>query len=206
MSDNQHVYPNVAFGAGVTLEDFVVVGQPPRGREPGELVTIIGAGSTLRSHTVIYAGNLIGDHFETGHGVLLREENQIGQDVSIGSHSIVEHHVVIGAGARIHSNTFIPEFSVLEPGCWVGPGVTFTNARYPRSPGVKGALRGPIVKRNAKIGAGVVLLPGVTIGENALVGAGSVVVADVPAGAVVAGNPARILRYIHEIPAYAPEE
>jgi acetyltransferase-like isoleucine patch superfamily enzyme len=206
MSDSQRVYPNVLLGGGTILEDFVVVGQPPRGREPGQAQTVIGAGSTVRSHTVIYAGNVIGDHFETGHGVLIREDNQIGRDVSIGSHSIVEHHVIIGDGARIHSNTFIPEFSVLEPGCWVGPGVIFTNARYPRSRGVKGALRGPIVGRNAKIGAGAVLLPGVTIGEDALVGAGAVVAADVPAGAVVVGNPARVIRFVHEIPAYAPEE
>jgi acetyltransferase-like isoleucine patch superfamily enzyme len=204
MSASSRVYLNVMLGDGVVLEDFVVVGQPSRGREPGQAQTVIGAGSTIRSHTVIYAGNTIGDRFETGHGVLIREDNRIGRDVSIGSHSIIEHHVEIGDGARIHSNSFIPEFSVLEPGCWIGPNVTFTNARYPRSPGVKAALRGPIVKRNAKIGAGSVLLPGVTIGEDALVGAGAVVVADVPAGAVVVGNPARVVRYINEIPAYAP--
>ncbi|HEY3227856.1 MAG TPA: DapH/DapD/GlmU-related protein [Roseiflexaceae bacterium] len=205
MDENRRVYPNVLLGEGSVLEDFVVVGQPPRSQAPGQARTTIGAGSTIRSHTVIYAGNVIGDHFETGHGVLIREDNRIGRDVSIGSHSIIEHHVEIGDGVRVHSNTFIPEFSVLEPGCWIGPGVTFTNARYPRSPGVKSGLRGPVVKCNAKIGAGAVLLPGVTIGEDALVGAGAVVVADVPPGAVVVGNPARVVRFIHEIAAYAPD-
>jgi acetyltransferase-like isoleucine patch superfamily enzyme len=205
LSDSYRVYPNVLLGDGVILEDFVVVGQPPRGQAPGQVQTVIAAGATIRSHTVIYAGNVIGEHFETGHGVLLRESNRIGQDVSIGSHTIIEHHVEIGDGVRVHSNAFIPEFSVLEPGCWIGPAVTFTNARYPRSPGVKNALRGPLVKRNAKIGAGAVLLPGVTIGEDALVGAGAVVVDDVPAGAVVVGNPARVIRFVHEIPAYAPD-
>ena len=108
----------------------------------------------------------------------------------------------LGDGVRIHSNAFIPEYSVLEVGCWVGPGVILTNARYPRSHGVKEALQGPIIRQGAKIGAGAVLLPGVTIGAEALVGAGAVVVSDVPAGAVVVGNPARVVRLVSDIQAY----
>jgi acetyltransferase-like isoleucine patch superfamily enzyme len=76
----------------------------------------------------------------------------------------------------------------------------FTNAKYPLSPGVKDQLAGPVIKRGAKIGANSTLLPGVVIGENALVGAGSVVVDDVPPGAVVVGNPARVIRQISELP------
>jgi acetyltransferase-like isoleucine patch superfamily enzyme len=78
--------------------------------------------------------------------------------------------------------------------------VVFTNAKYPLSPGVKDQLVGPVIKRGAKVGANSTLLPGVVIGENALVGAGSVVVDDVPAGAVVVGNPARVIRQISELP------
>jgi acetyltransferase-like isoleucine patch superfamily enzyme len=89
---------------------------------------------------------------------------------------------------------------VLEEGCWIGPNVVFTNAKYPLSPGVKDSLAGPIIRKGAKIGANTTLLPGVVIGENALVGAGSVVVRDVPAGAVVVGNPARVIRQVSELP------
>jgi acetyltransferase-like isoleucine patch superfamily enzyme len=160
----------------------------------------------LRSHTVIYAGNLIGDGFQTGHGVLVREDNRIGNDVSIGSHSVVEHHVEIGDGVRIHSNTFIPEFSLLEEDCWIGPNVTVTNARYPRSARVTQELKGATIRRGAKVGAGTVLLPGVTIGRNSLIGAGSVVVEDVADGAVVVGNPARVIKHISEIHAYSGPE
>jgi acetyltransferase-like isoleucine patch superfamily enzyme len=184
------------------LGDFVVVGEPPRGRADGELSTLIGPGAIIRSHTVIYAGNRIGANFQTGHGALLREENEIGDDVSIGSHSIVEHHVVIGSGVRLHSNVFVPEYSVLEDGCWLGPNVVVTNARYPRSRNVKAELRGARIQRGAKIGANATLLPGITIGENALVGAGAVVVGDVPPGTVVAGNPARVIKRLVEIEAY----
>ena len=83
---------------------------------------------------------------------------------------------------------------------WIGPNVVFTNAKYPVSPGVKDSLVGPIIRKGAIIGANVTLLPGVTIGERALIGAGSVVVRDVPAGAVVVGNPARVTRQISELP------
>lgn len=187
------VHANVSLGEGSLLEEFTLIGVPPRGRSDGDLPTMIGQRAVIRSHTVIYAGNVIGDDFQTGHGVLLREENRIGHNVSIGSHSVVEHHVTIADGVRIHSQAFVPEFTVLEEGCWIGPNAVLTNALHPLCPKVKQCLKGPVVKRGAKIGANVTLLPGVTIGENALVGAGAVVVKDVPDGAVVVGNPARVI-------------
>ena len=194
--------PNVQFGADSTIGDFCILGEPPRGKRAGELETRIGARAVIRSHTVIYAGNVIGDDFQTGHGALVREENKIGDNVSIGSHSVVEHHVTIGNGVRVHSNVFVPEFSTLEDECWLGPNVVVTNARYPRSKNAKENLIGATIKRGAKIGANATLLPGVVIGENALVGAGAVVVADVPDGAVVVGNPARVVKQIDEIEEY----
>ena len=197
------IYRNVSLGSGTVVEDFCIVGTPPRGAQDGELATTIGDDSVIRSHTVIYAGNVIGVHFQTGNKVNIRESNRIGNHVSIGTLSVVEHHVEIADNVRIHTQVFIPEYSVLEEGCWIGPNVVFTNAKYPLSPGVKDSLVGPIVKRGAKIGANATLLPGVVIGENALVGAGSVVARDVPAGAVVVGNPARVIRNIAELP-YSP--
>jgi len=197
------IYRNVSLGSGTLVEDFCIVGTPPRGAEDGELATTIGDDSVIRSHTVIYAGNVIGSHFQTGNKVNIRESNRIGNHVSIGTLSVVEHHVEIADNVRIHTQVFIPEYSVLEEGCWIGPNVVFTNAKYPLSPGVKDSLVGPIVKKGAKIGANATLLPGVVIGENALVGAGSVVARDVPAGAVVVGNPARVIRNISELP-YSP--
>jgi acetyltransferase-like isoleucine patch superfamily enzyme len=196
------IHPGVRLGDDCRVEDFVIVGSPAAGAEPGEVGVAIGKGATIRSHTVIYAGNVIGTGFQAGHGVLVRESNDIGDDVSIGSHTVVEHHVRIGRGARIHSNAFIPEFSVIEDGAWVGPCVVFTNALYPRSPGAKDDLRGPRVLAGAKIGANATLLPGVVIGRDALVGAGSVVVRDIPDGAVVVGNPARIVRQVSDLDAY----
>jgi acetyltransferase-like isoleucine patch superfamily enzyme len=196
---NHHLYPNVQIGEGCSIGDYAVIGEPPRNRRPGELLTVIGAGATIRSHTVIYAGNRIGVRFQTGHGALVREHNEIGDDVSIGSHSVIEHHVWIGNGVRIHSQVFVPEYSRLEDGCWLGPNVVLTNALHPLCPKVKECLKGAIVQRRAKIGAGAILLPGLTIGEMALIGAGAVVVSDVPARAVMVGNPARQIKDISEL-------
>ena len=197
------IYENVNLGEDSIVEDFCIVGTPPRGARDGELATELGAAAVIRSHTVIYAGNVIGRNFQTGNKVNIRESNRIGDNVSIGTLSVVEHHVEIGNNVRIHTQVFIPEYSVLEDGCWIGPNVVFTNAKYPQSPGAKDSLVGPVIRKGAKIGANATLLPGVVIGENALIGAGSVVAHDVPAGAVVVGNPARVIRQISELP-YAP--
>jgi acetyltransferase-like isoleucine patch superfamily enzyme len=191
---------NVILGEGSIVEPYCILGAPPRGAKEGELPTVLGDGAVIRSHTVIYAGNVIGRNFQTGNKVNIRESNHIGDNVSVGTLSVIEHHVQIGNNVRIHTQVFIPEFSVLEDGCWIGPNVVFTNARYPLSPGAKDRLEGPVIRKHAKIGANVTLLPGVVIGENALVGAGSVVVRDVAAGTVVVGNPARLIRQIADLP------
>ena len=106
----------------------------------------------------------------------------------------------IGHRVRIHSQVFIPEYSILEEACWIGPNVVLTNAKFPMSPDAKKNLRGPVIRRRAKVGANVTILPGVVIGEDALVGAGSVVSRDVPAGAVVVGNPARVIKKLSDLP------
>lgn len=194
------IYPNVQIGKNAIIEECVIIGVPPRGKRTGELPTIIGDDAVIRSHTVIYAGNKIGNNFQTGHHVLVREENDIGNSVSIGTSSVVEHHVKMGNGVRIHSQAFVPEMSILEDGAWIGPNAVITNAAYPLSPNVKNELKGAVVKKNAKIGANATLLPGITIGENALVGAGAVVTKDVPPNKVVAGNPAKVINDVSNLP------
>ncbi len=199
------VFENVELGEDVVLEDYVLVGKPRRRDEQPEEVTRIGGSGLLRSHSVIYAGCVIGDRFQCGHHVTIREGTQIGDDVSIGTGCVVEHHVAIHNGVRLHSNVFVPEFSILHEGCWLGPNVVLTNAKYPRSRNVKEDLIGPTIMPGAKIGANATILPGVTIGRDALVGAGAVVVRDVPDWAVVAGNPARTIKTIDELP-YGPQK
>lgn len=194
------IYDGVVIGSNAKIEEYSILGVPPRGCEEGELGTFIGDSAHIRSHTVIYAGNKIGNNFQTGNKVNIRESNQIGDNVSIGTMSVIEHHVHIGDNVRIHSQVFVPEYSMIEEGAWLGPNVVLTNAKYPLSPEVKTTLKGPFIKKGAIVGANVTILPGIVIGENALIGAGSVVVHDVPKEAVVIGNPARIIKYVADLP------
>jgi acetyltransferase-like isoleucine patch superfamily enzyme len=194
MEPTYRIYPNVTLGQNVQIGDFVIVGHPPRGAQPGELPTVIGDNAVLRSHTVIYAGTTIGNNFQTGHGVIVREQVEIGDDVSIGSYSTIEHCIKIGDNVRFHGLNVIGEFTTIEEGCWIGPHVSVTNVPHPRCPVNKKCIKGATIRRHAKVCANATLLPTVEIGEYALVGAGAVVAADVPRGAVVVGNPARVVK------------
>jgi len=197
--NNITMFPNVKLGKNHLILDYSIIGVPPKGIKKGELETVIGDNSCIRSHTVIYAGNKIGANFQTGHHVMIRELNEIGNNVSIGTNSVVEHHIKIGNNVRVHSNAFIPEFTVLKDGVWIGPNVVLTNAYHPLCPKAKECLKGPTIHKNAKIGANATILPDIKIGANSLIGAGSVVVKDVPDGVVVAGNPAKIIKKVKNL-------
>ena len=186
--DTAIVADYVELGEGAVIGPWALLGvDGPPEAPPLQL----GPGAIVRSHAVLYRGSTFGSGLHVSHGALVREATEVGDHVSIGSHTIVEHHVQIGHGVRLHSNCFVPEHSVLGAGCWLGPNVVVTNARYPNRPDTKDHLEGVQVGEGAVIGAGSVLLPGVRIGERALVGAGAVVVRDVLADAVIVGNPGR---------------
>jgi acetyltransferase-like isoleucine patch superfamily enzyme len=195
------IFPVVFLPDDIEVEDFVVLGKPPRGAQSGELPLILGAGCLLRSHTVIYAGTTVGYGLQTGHHVVVREGCTIGDHVSIGTHSVVEAHVQVGNGVRLHSHVFLAEHTKLEDNCWLGPGATTTNTRYPQSEAEK-TVQAVTIGEGAIIGANATLLAGVHIGAHALVGAGAIVTHDVPAGAVAVGNPARIIKQIEDIAQY----
>lgn len=127
---------------------------------------------------------------------------EIGNEVKIGTFVEIQKGVKVGNHCKISSHTFICEGVTIEDEVFIGHNVTFTNDLHPRATNGDGQLQTEadwvcvptLIKRRAAIGSGATLLCGITVGENALVGAGSVVTKDVPAGAVVAGNPARIIK------------
>jgi acetyltransferase-like isoleucine patch superfamily enzyme len=126
----------------------------------------------------------------------------IGDESRIGTFVEVQKGATIGRRCKISSHSFICEGVTIEDNVFVGHNVTFTNDRFPRATNADGSMQSDkdwtciptVVKKNASIGSGSTLLCGITIGESAVVGAGSMVTKDVPARAIVAGNPARVLR------------
>ena len=129
---------------------------------------------------------------------------EIGDETKIGAFVEIQKNVSIGKRCKISSHTFVCEGVVIEDNVFIGHGVMFTNDSYPRATSRDGSLQTEadwkvertIVRKGATIGSGATLLPNISVGENALVGAGSVVTKDVPANAIVAGNPAQVLRHL----------
>jgi acetyltransferase-like isoleucine patch superfamily enzyme len=193
------VYPNVEIGEWAVLEPPLILGKPPRGKEPGELKLVIGAGAIIRPFTTIYAGTVLGAGVQTGQCVSIREDNEIGDGVSIGTGAILEFGNRVGDRSRIHSGCFL-EMTIIEEDVFVGPRVVFTDDPHPMGcPRYKECLGGVTVRTLARIGANCTLLPGVVVGRNTLVGAGSVVTRNVPDDMVVAGNPAKVIKAVADL-------
>lgn len=155
------------------------------------------------------AFNCIADDVKLGENVRLSKfinlyGCEIGDETKIGAFVEIQKNARIGRRCKISSHTFICEGVTIEDNVFIGHGVMFTNDIYPRATSLDGQLQSEadwkvektIVKQGASIGTGATILPKTCIGENAIVGAGSVVTKDVPANAVIAGNPARVLRYL----------
>jgi acetyltransferase-like isoleucine patch superfamily enzyme len=151
----------------------------------------LGPNARLRSGTVVYTGSTIGVRFTTGHNVVIREDCTIGDDVSVWTNSVIDYGCRVGNGVRIHTNCYIAQYTLIEDGVFIAPGLAVANDLYPGDAESAALMAGPVIEAGAQIGVGVTLLPFVRIGAGAIVGAGSVVTKDVPAGMVVYGAPAR---------------
>ena len=190
------IFEKTFFDSSEVIEGPCVVGKPPRGAKEGDFETRIGENCHLRPFTTVYAGNLIGNNFQTGQGASIREDNIIGDNVVIGTNTVLEFGNRIGNNVRVHSGCFL-EMVTIEDDVFVGPGTVFTDDPHPMNcPKYKECLGGATVKELAKIGGNCTILPGITIGRNSLVGAGSVVVEDVPENCVVVGNPAKVIKTV----------
>jgi acetyltransferase-like isoleucine patch superfamily enzyme len=197
------VHPGTVLGEGVkVLENAVVGKQPtlsPRSTAKRDPLppTEIGDGTVVSTGAIVFAGSRVGARVIVGDQSCVRERVTLGDDVVIGRAALVENDTTIGALTRIQAEAYITAYSTLEDNVFVAPCVVTTNDNFMgRTEKRLELMRGPTIRRGARIGGGAVLCPGVEIGEEAFVGAGAVVTKDVPPRALVVGNPARVLREV----------
>jgi acetyltransferase-like isoleucine patch superfamily enzyme len=199
------VYPGTVIGDGCKILDYAVVGKQPTlsprsTAKREELPPLqLGAGTIVSTAAVVFAGTTVGERVIVGDQACVRERCAIGDDVVIGRGSLVENDTSVGALTKIQAHAYITAYSLLEDNVFIAPCVVTTNDNFMgRTEKRHELVKGPTIRRGARIGGGVVLLPGIEVGEEAFVGAGAVVTRDVPARALVVGNPARQIR---EVPA-----
>jgi acetyltransferase-like isoleucine patch superfamily enzyme len=186
-----------ALDDGIIADDGVVLGYTSDRLSDEGLV--LGPGARLRTGTVLYAGSMIGPRFQTGHHVVVREENVIGADVCVWSGSFIDYGCVIGDRVKVHVNCYVAQYSDIADDAFLAPGVVFANDLFPGNASSAEVMRGPSVGPRAQIGVNVTVLPYVRIGADALIGAGSIVTKDVPDGMMAYGCPAALIAPVSEI-------
>jgi acetyltransferase-like isoleucine patch superfamily enzyme len=199
------VHPGTVLGDGVKVLEHAVVGKQPTlsprstaKREP-LAPAVIGDGTVVSTGAIVFAGTTVGARVILGDQSCVRERVTIGDDVVVGRGSLVENDTVVGAMTRIQADAYITAYSTLEEHVFIAPCVVTTNDNYMgRTEKRLSELRGPTIRRGARVGGGAILCPGVEIGEEAFVGAGAVVTKDVAPRVVVVGSPARVLRDVPE--------
>jgi len=199
------VYEGTVLGDGVKVLEGAVVGKQPTlsprstaKREPLEPARI-GDGTVVSTGAIVFAGSTIGARVILGDQSCVRERVEVGDDVVLGRGSLIENDTSVGARTKIQADAYVTAYSTLEHDVFIAPRVVTTNDNWMgRTEKRFGNIKGPTIRRGARVGGGAILCPGVEIGEEAFVGAGAVVTKDVPPRMLVVGNPARPVRAVPE--------
>jgi acetyltransferase-like isoleucine patch superfamily enzyme len=182
-------------GPGAVIDTGSLLGYVS-GRLAQRLPLVIGERARIRSGAVLYEGSTIGPGLETGHNVVVREENRIGKNFKIWNNSCVDYKCWIGDGVRIHNNVYIAQYTTIDDDVFIGPGVMVANDPCPVC---ARCMKGPTLRRGVKVGVNATLLPHIEIGESSLIAAGAVVTRDVPPLSLVVGNPGRVVKKVTEV-------
>ena len=197
------VYEGTVLGEGVKVLEGAVVGKQPTlsprstaKREPLPPATI-GDGTIVSTGAIVFAGSTIGARVILGAQSCVRERVEVGDDVVLGRGSLIENDTTVGARTKIQAEAYVTAYTTVEEDVFIAPCVVTTNDNFMgRTEQRLALLKGPTIRRGARIGGGAILCPGIEVGEEAFVGAGAVVTKDVPPRALVVGNPARVLREV----------
>lgn len=192
INDNVTIKENTKIGNGCILGEYIndyFISDSHLYVNPK---TVIGKNSLIRSMTIIYADNNLGDFLETGHRVTIREKSDIGHHVRIGTLSDIQGFCKIGNYVRMHSNVHVGQESNIKDFVWLFPYCILTNDPTPPS----NRLFGTTLEKYSVLATGTIVLPNMRIGEASFIGAHSLVNKNVEAGKLYAGNPAK---YICEV-------
>lgn len=198
------IHAGVQLGTDCRVEDLAVLGRQPRPaptstvKVPSNLPPlIIGAGTTVGTSAVVYTGSTVGERCLIGDAAFVREQVQIGDRVIVGAHVTIENEVRIGHGVKMQTGAYITAWTVIEDDCFIAPCVVTTNDNYMGRTERRFAERGgALIRRGARVGANVTLLPNIEVGAEAFVAAGSVVSRPVEPATLVMGSPAKRRRAV----------
>lgn len=195
MEDSLH---DVVLGKDVKVDEGVKLGYRT-GRRIEDHRLMIGDGACIRYGTVIYGGSVIGSGLQTGHNVVIREQNRIGDNFNIWNCSTIDYGCEIGNNVKIHCNCYVAQFTVIEDNAFMAPGVTIANDIHPGCEFSSQCMKGPHIEEGVEIGVNVTILPFVRIGAHSVIGSGAVITKDIPPCSVVVGNPGRVICSIHDL-------
>jgi acetyltransferase-like isoleucine patch superfamily enzyme len=198
MSDSLVDAHLISIGDNIHCDPNVFIGYRP-GRKIDDLKTSLGAHAQLRTGTVIYGGSHIGEHLQTGHNVVIREQNTLGDYVQIWNNTTIDYGCMIGNHVKIHTNCYIAQFTTIEDDVFIAPGVTIANDLHPGCAFSLQCMRGPTIERGVQIGVNVTIIPRVTIGAYSVIGSGAVVTSNIPPRSLVVGNPGHVIKNIDDV-------
>jgi len=198
IGDDTIIYDNTIIEDYSIIANNCVIGEPSSNYYYNDdyenALTTIGQNCLIRSHAIIYNGNTIGNAVTTGHRIMLRENNIVGDNCRIGNYTELHGNVKLGKYVNLHSSVCIVENAILGDFVWIAPGTILTNDITPPSNNKKS----PIIGDYTFIAVNCIILPGIIIGKNCLIGASTTVTRDVADNSVCVGSPGEIISDIKE--------
>jgi len=188
------IHDNVILGDGSVVEDYCLLGYGARGERAGQNL-VIGGNAHIRSHTILYEGSVFGPDLRVGHHTMIREGISAGKNLQIGSFNDIEGEADFGDWVRFHSNVHICRGTTIGDLSWIFPYVVTTNDPIPPS----GLCRGPRIEPGSSVCTGSIVLPETHIGVGAFIGAMTRAGGAVPAGALMVGNPGKVVGSVRRL-------